>query len=658
MIKHHSRMFTALVAVIGMICPFRSTDAQGVKHMQYAASMKIDERGVPRAMYNLSVATTQRTPELAARSFVIAHQQKLQIANAAADLAVQNVLVAPGGTHVRFTQNFNGIPVYGADVVVSLNAGNQVTMVVNNSRADVEAPATPALSAEKAVAIAQNYLHAGAHPTGQADAAALTVFADEQGAYHLAYRVTMTRENPAGDWEILVDALSGTVLQSRDMFVNYDEGQRINGHGYVYLSDPLSAAHKKYGSPGFTDDNDRDTDSLDAYRSLVTLDSITFAGGVFSLRGPCCTITDIESPVDSLFVSDSPDGFMFNRSQQGFEAVNAYYHVSQAYKRLRDLGFSSSRLEQIRIDPHGFQGQDNSHYSPVGNWISFGTGGVDDAEDADVIWHEYGHAIQYSFSPSWGGGESAILGEGYSDYWAASHSRSLNQWSPADEEYTWVYKWDGHNEYWAGRVVNDPHTYPFENPSPHISGQVWSSALMGIHGDLGRDVTDRLVLKSLFYLGYGATGVDAAYAIIQADRDLYNGSHLATLIYWLGTVKRFIDPASIQNLATGVAEEHSTTPASFMLSQNYPNPFNPTTTIPFSLTQASQVHIRIFTLLGQEVRTLAHASFAAGTHEVVWDGSAHDGRTAASGVYLCRMDVTPGDGSAPLSFTRKMVLVR
>ena len=98
--------------------------------------------------------------------------------------------------------------------------------------------------------------------------------------------------------------------------------------------------------------------------------------------------------------------------------------------------------------PHGFQGKDNSHYSPTGNWISFGTGGVDDAEDPDVIWHEYGHAIQYSFAAGWGDGECAALGEGYADYWAASYSRWAGQWTKDDAPYSWVYKWDGHNEFW------------------------------------------------------------------------------------------------------------------------------------------------------------------------------------------------------------------
>jgi hypothetical protein len=66
---------------------------------------------------------------------------------------------------------------------------------------------------------------------------------------------------------------------------------------------------------------------------------------------------------------------------------------------------------------------------------------------------------------------------------------------------------------------------------------------MSIQETVGRDVMDRLVLKSHFYLGSNVTAPDYAMAILQADRDLYGGTHMATLVYWLGTVKRFIDPA-------------------------------------------------------------------------------------------------------------------
>ncbi len=671
MITHHNKVLAAATVMLLTAVAFSSAPAQTGSRVQYAGSMRLDEKGTPRALFNLRVATAQHSPELAARSFLSTQKQILHLNSAQTDLVTDDVMNVPGGSHVRFHQTFNGLPVYASDVVVSVNTRNEITMVINNAQSDIEAPATASVNSAKALAIAREYLKTSDRPTGQDDSTTLMIFADQKSTYHLAYRITMTRELPAGDWEILVDAQDGTILQARDRFVNYEENQLVNGTGFVYLTDPLSAAHQKYGAPGFSDNNDQDSDSLSAYRSLVTLDSLVFSNGNFSLRGPYCTIMDIESPFDSLILSPTPDGFKFNRSEQGFEAVNAYYHVSQAYKRLHELGFSSSKLQKIRVDPHGFQGQDNSHYSPGGNWISFGTGGVDDAEDADVIWHEYGHAIQYCFSPSWGGGETAALGEGYSDYWAASHSRAVNQWTPADDQFWWVYKWDGHNTFWSGRRVDDTHMYPFENPSPHQAGQVWSSALIGVRQDLGRDVADRLVLKSIFYLGYGSTAVDAANAVIQADRDLYNGAHIGTLVYWLGTVKRFLDAATIQNLATAVNEVLDVLPESFALAQNYPNPFNPVTTIEYRVSGlgsgvsgekngsggsglgSGHVRLVVYDLLGREVAVLVNERKEAGNYSVTWNASG-----VASGMYLCKMDVEPADGSSPLSFTRKMALLR
>ena len=155
---------------------------------------------------------------------------------------------------------------------------------------------------------------------------------------------------------------------------------------------------------------------------------------------------------------------------------------------------------------------------------------------------EYGHAIQYNINPTWGGGESRSLGEGFGDYWAGSYAGSFGNWTTTDEQSNWLFMWDGHNAFWPGRILNDSRAYPFGNLSAHEAGQIWSAALMGIWRELGKDVTDKLVIKSQYYLGYGVTAADAARAILQADRDLYNGAHLSTLVYWLGSVKKFLNP--------------------------------------------------------------------------------------------------------------------
>jgi hypothetical protein len=91
----------------------------------------------------------------------------------------------------------------------------------------------------------------------------------------------------------------------------------------------------------------------------------------------------------------------------------------------------------------------------------------------------------------------------------------------------------------------------------------------------------------------------------------------------------------------------STTPETFNLSQNYPNPFNPTTEIEFSLPKASNVDLKVFNALGQEVATLAHGMVAAGQHSVQFSA-----RNLASGVYFYRIN------AGEFSSVKKMLLVK
>ena len=84
--------------------------------------------------------------------------------------------------------------------------------------------------------------------------------------------------------------------------------------------------------------------------------------------------------------------------------------------------------------------------------------------------------------------------------------------------------------------------------------------------------------------------------------------------------------------------EAQTIPATYELSQNFPNPFNPATTIRYGLPKAERVTLKIYNLLGEEVATLVHDELkAAGYHAAIWDGRDKNGRVAASGVYVYRL---------------------
>ena len=105
------------------------------------------------------------------------------------------------------------------------------------------------------------------------------------------------------------------------------------------------------------------------------------------------------------------------------------------------------------------------------------------------------------------------------------------------------------------------------------------------------------------------------------------------------------------NNPTGVKEIGNDRPDHFELYQNFPNPFNPTTnitySIPGSISNAAEVTLKVYDILGKETAVLVKAAQSAGTYEVRFDASGLPG-----GVYFCRVKAS--------GYTKviKMVLLR
>jgi len=109
-------------------------------------------------------------------------------------------------------------------------------------------------------------------------------------------------------------------------------------------------------------------------------------------------------------------------------------------------------------------------------------------------------------------------------------------------------------------------------------------------------------------------------------------------------------------------------PKAFVLHQNYPNPFSPAsssiprpqtlTEIRYELSAPAEVRLRIFNLLGVEVRTLIATTKPAGWHNAPWDGRDEKGKALPSGVYFYRLEVEPqGKRALQVILTRKLVLL-
>lgn len=93
-------------------------------------------------------------------------------------------------------------------------------------------------------------------------------------------------------------------------------------------------------------------------------------------------------------------------------------------------------------------------------------------------------------------------------------------------------------------------------------------------------------------------------------------------------------------------------PKDYKLYQNYPNPFNPTTQVEFQLPQQTRMTIKIYNIMGQEVKTLVDEVKGAGYHTLIWNGMDNNGMPVTSGVYYYRML------TGAYSEVKKMVLLR
>jgi hypothetical protein len=100
-------------------------------------------------------------------------------------------------------------------------------------------------------------------------------------------------------------------------------------------------------------------------------------------------------------------------------------------------------------------------------------------------------------------------------------------------------------------------------------------------------------------------------------------------------------------VAVGVEKEDNLTPETFSLSQNYPNPFNPSTSIKFSIPEASNVVLKVYDILGSEVAVLVNKKVEAGNYTVNFDASQF-----ASGMYI--YSIKAGE----FTVSKKMMLLK
>ncbi len=526
--------------------------------------LDLDAR-VLRAAYRLQWAgAVLDTPELTARAWMRGAREQFGW-DSADDLVLVAEVRTEYSTHLTFQQTYGGVPVHGRTVKVNLGPHGRPTMVFSTYASHLERAArispTPSVSAREASELARQLI---APQSAQASTPELVVYPRAEPV--LAWRVIAWPSGAPGEWEVLLNAQTGKAIHLADRVMRRHDPdsthahRRIDGKGMAWIPDPITSAGVPYGGD-YTDNNDADSDALNNERVEVSLRDITQGSdGKYRLEGPYVVIDGTAGASYSPPAMAAPDSFVFLRSDQHFEAVQVYYHIdtSQRYVQSLDVG-RDIQAGGVAANPHGEGSQDNSAFYPHLNQLRFGDGGVDDGEDAEVIVHEYAHALLYDLAPTISFfGEGAALHEGWADYWAVSYTRGLMEDGTVPSgDWRHVFTWDG-NETWSGRRLGSTRTYPdgFSCVDAqgfcdiYDDGLIWATTLMEIYDELGKRRTDQLNLIGYAYLGGGTTFVDAAEALVQADLDRFGGADQNTLLSILGERGFLVREVDALQLAT------------------------------------------------------------------------------------------------------------
>ncbi|MFA6958856.1 MAG: M36 family metallopeptidase [Thermoanaerobaculia bacterium] len=489
--------------------------------------------GAARARDTWAIASPAASTPREAAVRLVAQTSRSLAAGDTIELASPVERLSLAGTHFFFAQTVGGIPVLNGGISVSIYPDG--TASLHDRTAAPRFEFVRVSDAEATIIATASSRQSGAT---EVESVALVGWIGDTGELR-AYRRVVVRDG-LRRYAIMVDAESGDVAWSEPLFAT--------ARGRVFDSNPVTATN----DASLLDGDDAASAVPAGAYSSVELPGLSGTG---PLSGPNASIVDLEIPTTAR--ADQSSSLELTRDRDEFEEVNAYFQVDRSQRYLRSLGFADDRAivpYALEVDPHAGAGADQSSYrytSPGRGRLFFGDGGVDDAEDADVVVHEFGHAIQDSIVPTGFSGPSAsegrALGEGFCDYWAFSSAWSASRASGRDP--FCIGDWDARCApgpstqcgYEAGanclRRVDGTKTMADYRRSggsgtEHVNGEIWSSALREIFvksvaargDDDGRRIVDRTLLESHFGLPPNPTFRTAALRVIDADRRLNKGA--------------------------------------------------------------------------------------------------------------------------------------
>ena len=471
----------------------------------------------------------------------------------ASDFRFDSVRHSIVGVHVRGREYRAGVPVEGTWAAVHIVDGRIWQVEARGSAGIPGEPAADPIDSAAAIDAAASGL-ALDRLIGRPVAHRLLVPQGDRLAD--VWRVSLVSSAPPLAATVAVDAATGRILTVRD-----DRASEAAPTATVFDPNPIvTLKNKEVRQPGVDEGGvDTDLDSEELTSALVELplkDLDTASLPLGRLVGP---YADVQGPAPLVSVDGN---FAFTKSDARFEATMAYAHIDRLQRYFMSLGFtgkSGANNEPQKIYALPIVGFDNSFYQPGNDIIVLGAGGVDDGEDAEVIVHEYGHAVHDDQVPGWGEtAEGGAMGEGWGDFLAAAYYAKRSK-GFQDE---CVAEWDAtsysDDDPTCLRRVDGTKVYPDDiQDEVHADGEFWSAFLWRMRDRLvpkknaakmsaarlanaKSDAAIRLVLTSHEFLSPDAEFSDGVAALKTAAQALGHAE-------WVRSIDRSAGEANLPN---------------------------------------------------------------------------------------------------------------
>jgi len=472
-----------------------------------------------KRLFNAKSKAFPGKPQDAAREFLTSYHGLFGLPPDLNNLKLRESIKTPLGERVTFRQHHNQIPVIGAEIDVHVSGKNSIFCVENRCIPGITIDTQPSIEKDDAVSTAKRALGVDAAKIEKASSE--LVILPDGAEQHLAWRVIVSKKGLIDrTWLVYVDAKKkGWVLYKKKL------QSSAAGTGSAYRENPII------------------TPELTAVTlSNLTDDSSLLEGDYGKPYNANCleTAEDTSDLSDLSTVSSADRNYSYTSiSDNRLEEVMAYYHLNRVHDTLKStFGFSSLENQMPMVvnaqDPdYPWIGYDNAFYSRDDNFSStgyvlFGCGNELNnlGLDADVITHEYGHAVLDHIQPelyeviehNYSGAIHESVGDTMASYFGTNGV--IGEWGLTSRF--------GSGDY--SRNMDNTRKYPDDVYEPsygvsevHYTGEILNGVYWNIKDAVGTDTAFQVFFSAINLLPNDANFFDMRDAWLSADSSVSGG---------------------------------------------------------------------------------------------------------------------------------------